>query len=59
MNAREMAGVWLFVVGLAVHALAHPAVPAALPPVAHADTEVSTNVPFTAALDVSTEPRSS
>ncbi|MGN0887925.1 MAG: hypothetical protein ACI4UY_03490 [Kiritimatiellia bacterium] len=29
------------------------AVPAALPPVTHADTEVMTNVPFTVALDVS------
>ena len=31
--------------------LARPPVPAALPPVAHADTETVTNVPFTASLD--------
>ena len=30
---------------------ARPVVPAALPPVVHADTETVTNVPFTAALD--------
>ena len=34
-------------------ALARPIIPAALPHSAFADTEVSTNVPFTAALDVS------
>ena len=31
--------------------LARPPVPAALPPVAHADTETVTNVPFTASPD--------
>ena len=31
--------------------LGRPPVPAALPPVAHADTEMVTNVPFTASLD--------
>ena len=31
--------------------LARPPVPAALPPVVHADTETVTNVPFTASLD--------
>ena len=31
--------------------LARPPAPAALPPVAHADTETFTNVPFTASLD--------
>ena len=37
--------------GASLLAGARPAVPAALPPVAHADTETVTNVPFTASLD--------
>ena len=37
--------------GTSLLAGAHPAVPAALPSVAHADTETVTNVPFSAALD--------
>ena len=41
----------LLCAGTSLLAGAHPAVPAALPSVAHADTETVTNVPFTAALD--------
>ena len=37
--------------GVTLLAGAYPAVPAALPPVAHADSETVTNVPFTASLD--------
>ena len=41
----------LFCAGAALAAWARTVVPASLPPAIHADTEVSTNVPFTAALD--------
>ena len=41
----------LLCAGTSLLAGAHPAVPAALPPVVHADTETFTNVPFTASLD--------
>ena len=41
----------LFCVGAALAAWARTVVPASLPPAIHADTEVSTNVPFTATLD--------
>ena len=41
----------LFCLGVSLCTWARTAVPASLPPAAHADTEVSTNVPFTAALD--------
>ena len=37
--------------GTSLLAWAHPAVPVALPPVVHADTETVTNIPFTASLD--------
>ena len=42
---------WLLCAGTSLLAGAHPAVPAVLPPVVHADTETVTNVPFSAALD--------
>ena len=41
----------LFCAGAALAAWARTVVPASLPPAVHADTEVSTNVPFTVALD--------
>ena len=41
----------LFCAGAALAAWARTVVPASLPPAIHADTEVSTNVPFTATLD--------
>ena len=41
----------LFCAWAALAAWARTVVPASLPPAVHADTEVSTNVPFTAALD--------
>ena len=41
----------LFCVGAALAAWARTVVPASLPPAVHADTEVSTYVPFTAVLD--------
>ena len=41
----------LFCAGAALAAWARTVVPASLPPAVHADTEVSTNVPFTATLD--------
>ena len=41
----------LFCAGAALAAWARTVVPASLPPAVHADTEVSTYVPFTAALD--------
>ena len=41
----------LFCAGAALAAWARTVVPASLPPAVHADTEVMTNVPFTAALD--------
>ena len=41
----------LFCAGAALAAWARTVVPASLPPVTHADTEVSTNVPFATALD--------
>ena len=40
-----------FLSGMSVLAGAGTVVPAALPPVVHADTETVTNVPFTASLD--------
>lgn len=50
--ASGIPGVFLCI-GAFMSAWAGSAVPASLPPVAHADTETVTNVPFTAALDVS------
>lgn len=41
----------LFCLGVSICAWARVAAPVSLPPAVHADTEVSTNVPFTAALD--------
>ena len=53
MATRQVAArmSWLLCAGASLLAWAHPAVPVALPPVAHADTETVTNVPFTASLD--------
>ena len=45
----------LLCAGASLLAGAHPPVPAALPPVAHADTETVTNVPFTASLDAAVD----
>ena len=50
-NARMNRAFLLFGALAPVLLLASPPVPAALPPVAHADTETVTNVPFTASLD--------
>ena len=41
---------WPLCAGASLLAGAHPAVPAALPPVVHSDTETVTNVPFSASL---------
>ena len=50
-NARMNRAFLLFGALAPALLLARPPVPAALPPVVHADTETVTNVPFTASLD--------
>ena len=57
MAIRQYAGrLSLFLcAGASLLAGAHPAVPAALPPVVHADMETVTNVPFTASLEAAVD----